>query len=91
MLFRSTLAIAYTNLGNIRFRRGDEVSAMHLYRRAIEVDPRQPEAHYNLGYVMLEATPNLLTARIFAAICSAGTTDLPDRCPQRFGISWSSR
>jgi tetratricopeptide (TPR) repeat protein len=49
-----TLAIAYTNLGNIRFRRGDEVSAIRLYRRAIEVDPRQPEAHYNLGYVMLE-------------------------------------
>ena len=49
-----TLAIAYTNLGNIRFRRGDEAGAEELYRRAIEVDPRQPEAHYNLGYVMLE-------------------------------------
>jgi DNA-binding transcriptional MerR regulator len=49
-----SLAIAYTNLGNIRFRRGDEASAMDLYRRAIEVDTRQPEAHYNLGYVMLE-------------------------------------
>jgi tetratricopeptide (TPR) repeat protein len=49
-----SLAIAYTNLGNIRFRRGDEVGAEVLYRRAIEVDPRQPEAHYNLGYVMLE-------------------------------------
>jgi tetratricopeptide (TPR) repeat protein len=49
-----TLAIAYTNLGNIRFRRGDETGAEALYRRAIEVDPRQPEAHYNLGYVTLE-------------------------------------
>jgi DNA-binding transcriptional MerR regulator len=49
-----SLAIAYTNLGNIRFRRGDEVGAVDLYRKAIEVDPRQPEAHYNLGYVMLE-------------------------------------
>jgi tetratricopeptide (TPR) repeat protein len=49
-----TLAIAYTNLGNIRFRRGDEAGAEVLYRRAIDVDPRQPEAHYNLGYVMLE-------------------------------------
>lgn len=49
-----SLAIAYTNLGNIRFRRGDETGAVELYRRAIEVDPRQPEAHYNLGYVMLE-------------------------------------
>jgi DNA-binding transcriptional MerR regulator len=49
-----SLAIAYTNLGNIRFRRGDEVGAEALYRRAIDVDPQQPEAHYNLGYVMLE-------------------------------------
>lgn len=48
------LAIAYTNLGNIRFRRGDEPGAEVLYRRALELDERQPEAHYNLGYVMLE-------------------------------------
>jgi tetratricopeptide (TPR) repeat protein len=49
-----TLAIAYTNLGNIRFRRGDESGAERLYRQGIAIDPRQPEAHYNLGYVMLE-------------------------------------
>jgi len=49
-----TLAIAYTNLGNIRFRRGDEQGAEQLYRKALEIDDRQPEAHYNLGYVMLE-------------------------------------
>ncbi len=49
-----SLAIAYTNLGNIRFRRGDEGGAEALYRRAIEIDGQQPEAHYNLGYVMLE-------------------------------------
>jgi tetratricopeptide (TPR) repeat protein len=49
-----SLSIAYTNLGNIRFRRGDEPGAETLYRRAIEIDPEQPEAHYNLGYVMLE-------------------------------------
>ncbi len=48
------LAIAYTNLGNLRFRRGDEVGAERLYRKALEVDDRQPEAQYNLGYVMLE-------------------------------------
>jgi DNA-binding transcriptional MerR regulator len=49
-----SLAIAYTNLGNIRFRRGDDGAAIELYRRAIDIDPQQPEAHYNLGYVMLE-------------------------------------
>jgi tetratricopeptide (TPR) repeat protein len=48
------LAIAYTNLGNIRFRRQDGAGAEQLYRKALEIDPRQPEAQYNLGYVMLE-------------------------------------
>ncbi len=48
------LAIAYTNLGNIHFRRANTAAAEELYRRALQVDPAQPEALYNLGYVMLE-------------------------------------
>jgi len=48
------LAIAYTNLGNIRFRRQDGTRAEDLYKKALEIDARQPEAQYNLGYVMLE-------------------------------------
>jgi len=52
--FDPHLAIAYTNLGNVRFRRGDEPGALALYRQALQVDPQQPEAHYNIGYVALE-------------------------------------
>jgi len=48
------MAIAYTNLGNVRFRRGDEPGALSLYHRALSLDPEQPEAHYNVGYVALE-------------------------------------
>ncbi len=48
------LAIAYTNLGNIHFRRAETAAAETLYRKALQVDPAQPEAQYNLGYVMLE-------------------------------------
>lgn len=48
------LSIAYTNLGNIKFRRGEETEAEGLYRQALAIDDAQPEAHYNLGYVMLE-------------------------------------
>lgn len=48
------LGIAFTNLGNLCFRRGDEPEAEKLYRRAIQIDPKQPEAHYNLGYLMLD-------------------------------------
>lgn len=49
-----SLAIAYTNLGNVCFRRGEEAAAEDLYRRALALDTAQPEAQYNLGYVMLE-------------------------------------
>src|SRR5260370_4495713 len=49
-----SLAIAYTNLGNIRFRRADEAGAEVLYRRALDIYPQQPEAPHNLGYAMLE-------------------------------------
>lgn len=48
------LAIAYTNLGNICFRRQHDDAAVAMYRQALEVDPNQAEAHYNLGYVFLE-------------------------------------
>lgn len=48
------LAIAYTNLGNICFRRDEEEEAEKLYRKALLIDGTQPEAQYNLGYVMLE-------------------------------------
>ncbi|MGK4004671.1 tetratricopeptide repeat protein [Sorangium sp. So ce1036] len=48
------LAIAYTNLGNICFRRNAEEQAEALYMKALELDASQPEAQYNLGYVMLE-------------------------------------
>jgi tetratricopeptide (TPR) repeat protein len=48
------LAIAYTNLGNVRFRRGDPDGAEELYRQALAIDCKQPEAQYNLGYVLLE-------------------------------------
>jgi tetratricopeptide (TPR) repeat protein len=48
------LTIAYTNLGNVRFRRHDLEGAETLYRKALEIDPRQPEAQYNLGYLILE-------------------------------------
>lgn len=48
-----TLSLAYTNLGNIRYRQGNEEAALDLYHRALDVDPAQPEALYNLGFCLL--------------------------------------
>ena len=59
------LAIAYTNLGNIRFRRHDADAAEILYKKALEIDGRQPEAQYNLGYVMLERGQPELSVPLF--------------------------
>jgi len=49
-----TLANAYTNLGNLRYRLGAADDARALYMKAIEVDDNQPEAHYNLGFLEFE-------------------------------------
>jgi tetratricopeptide (TPR) repeat protein len=49
-----TLAIVYTNMGNIRFRQGNFDLAHELYRKALQYDEGQPEAHYNIGYMMFD-------------------------------------
>jgi DNA-binding transcriptional MerR regulator len=65
------LAIAYTNLGNIRFRRGNEDAAEELYQKALSLDAAQPEAQYNLGYVMLERGRPDEAAEFFRGAISA--------------------
>ena len=49
-----SLGNAFTNLANIRYRRGETTEAERLYREALRVDPEQPEAHYNLGFQAFE-------------------------------------
>ena len=48
------LANAYTNLGNLMFRRGRSAEAESFYLRALQIDPEQPEAFYNLGFMLYE-------------------------------------
>ena len=45
------LTNALTNLGNLRYRRGDEEGATRYYRQALQLDASHPEALYNLGFV----------------------------------------
>jgi tetratricopeptide (TPR) repeat protein len=49
-----SMANAYTNLGNLRYRQGATEDAKALYTKAIEVDDTQPEPHYNLGFLLFE-------------------------------------
>jgi tetratricopeptide (TPR) repeat protein len=65
------LSIAYTNLGNIRFRRHQVAEAEALYKKALSIDPRQPEAQYNLGYVMLERGDADLAVPLFRGAIEA--------------------
>ncbi len=48
------LAVALTNLGNLRLVSDDPTEAEELYRRAMEADPKLAEAPYNLAYLLVE-------------------------------------
>ncbi len=60
-----SLANAFTNLGNLAYRRGNSERAENLYQKALEVDPAQPEALYNLGFLDLERNQAELAASRF--------------------------
>jgi tetratricopeptide (TPR) repeat protein len=49
-----SLSNAFTNLGNLLFKRGRLSEAELCYTRALKVDPEQPEAFYNLGFLLYD-------------------------------------
>jgi DNA-binding transcriptional MerR regulator len=49
-----SFANAYTNYGNLLFRRGETKHAEAMYKKALQVDPKQPEALYNIGFLKYE-------------------------------------
>ena len=49
-----SLSNAFTNLGNLMYRRGQLAEAEGYYARALQLDPDQPEAFYNLGFLSFE-------------------------------------
>jgi len=73
------LALAWTNLGNVRYRLGDEQDAIDCYNRAIKLDPMQPEAWYNLGYLTLENDD---------ADKAIGMLQTATACDERFAEAW---
>lgn len=45
--------LALVRLGNIDYRLGDLAGARGYYQRALKIEPRQPQVHYNLAMVEL--------------------------------------
>jgi tetratricopeptide (TPR) repeat protein len=50
------LAFAWLLRGKLCIERGERVEGIAAFRRACELDPYEPEAHYNLGVLLLEAS-----------------------------------
>ncbi|MBN1652387.1 MAG: tetratricopeptide repeat protein [Deltaproteobacteria bacterium] len=46
-----SFANAFTNYGNLLFRKSEMKKAEAMYEKALRVDPKQPEALYNLGFL----------------------------------------
>lgn len=59
-------AKAYNNLAYVQERLGEIPAALGNYRRAIALDPRSVEAHYNLGLVLMRQWDAAGAAREFA-------------------------
>jgi DNA-binding transcriptional MerR regulator len=69
-----TMANAYTNLGNLRYRLGSVMDARTLYEKAVEVDKDQPEAYYNLGFLEFEAHNFERAEQMFSKALELDTT-----------------
>jgi tetratricopeptide (TPR) repeat protein len=49
--FRTELAKAHYNMGNIYFQRGEYQRAVVEYYQAVDLTPNDPDTHYNLAFV----------------------------------------
>ena len=60
-----------TNLGNLVYRQGELHEARSLYERALEHDPAQPEARYNLANLLEDLGERDLAIAELRRVCAA--------------------
>jgi len=60
--FRRELAKAHYNMGNIYFQRGEYQRAEVEYYQAVDLEPNDPDTHYNLAFVSGEYLGDQATA-----------------------------
>jgi tetratricopeptide (TPR) repeat protein len=71
------MAAALTNLGNLVYRGGELEEARRLYERALEHDPVQPEARYNLANCLEDLGETEAAITELRKVC-ATAPDFPD-------------
>ncbi len=65
-------AVAYIDLGNVYYARGDWQKALEGYRKAVQIDPDDPVAQYNLAQAYIRALLLGESSRALRAAAAAG-------------------
>jgi len=76
-----TDAEAWSSLGVVLVRAGDETRGVEAFRRALRAAPRHPEAHRNLAVVFDRQGRAAEAARHYRAFLATSPADSPDRAP----------
>jgi cytochrome c-type biogenesis protein CcmH/NrfG len=76
-----TDAEAWSSLGVVLVRAGDEARGVEAFRRALRAAPGHPEAHRNLAVVFDRQGRGAEAARHYRAFLATSPTGSPDRAP----------
>jgi Flp pilus assembly protein TadD len=72
-------AEAWSSLGVVLVRSGEETRGVEAFRRALRAAPGHPEAHRNLAVVFDRQGRGAEAARHYRAFLATSPTDSPDR------------